>query len=153
MVKLLGGRAASAVMGLFMLAVGSSAAAQDARIALNVPAAVTALDVDTSAPGRSARSRRSDRPAVAATTAVASADGDVVQAQPAQIGHASSSAVDRDAKPPGSTRAAGRSMRWSTSTATGAPLDEQANCLATAVYFEARGESRSRASSRSPGSS
>ena len=38
-------------------------------------------------------------------------------------------------------KAAGRSTRWSTSIATNAPLDEQTNCLATAVYFEARGES------------
>ena len=35
-------------------------------------------------------------------------------------------------------------------TATGAPLDEQTNCLATAVYFEARGESARRPARRCP---
>ena len=50
MVKLMGGRAASAVIGLFMLAIGSSeASAQNLASNLNVPAAVRSLDVDKSA--------------------------------------------------------------------------------------------------------
>ena len=81
MVKFFGGRAAAAIIGLFMLAIGSSAAAQDLA-ALNVPAAVKALDVDSGA--RTLGTAVSVRPAVAATTAVASTNGTVVQAQPAR---------------------------------------------------------------------
>ena len=116
MVKLLGGRAAAAVIGLFMLAVGSSAAAQDTQTASLV------------------------HRAVASTTAVATSLGTVEQAQPAQ-------SVTVKLAPTVATEAAwlykagwplyARVDKFS----AGAPLDEQANCLATAVYFEARGES------------
>ena len=47
MVKLFGGRIASALVGLSVLAMGSSASAQDYS-GLNVPAAVKSLDVDSS---------------------------------------------------------------------------------------------------------
>jgi N-acetylmuramoyl-L-alanine amidase len=113
-VKLLGGRAAAAVIGIFMLAVGSSAAAQD----------VSALAA----------------PAVASTTAVASTDGSVTQAQPAQ-------SVTVKLVPSIATEAAWLfKAGWPLYAlvdkyATNAALDEQTNCLATAVYFEARGES------------
>ena len=89
------------------------------------------------------------RPAVAATTAVDNGHGQVLQTQPAQSVTVKLAPTSRT-RPRGSTRAAGRSTRWSTSIAPATPLDEQANCLATAVYFEARGESRSKASWRSP---
>jgi N-acetylmuramoyl-L-alanine amidase len=113
-VKLLGGRAAAAVIGLFMLAVGSSAAAQD----------VDALAT----------------PAVASTTAVASSNGSVSQDQPAQ-------SVTVKLAPSIATEAAWLfKAGWPLYAlvdkyATNAALDEQTNCLATAVYFEARGES------------
>lgn len=109
MVKLLGGRAAAAVIGLFMLGVSASAAAQDAV------------------------------PATQATATVAS-NGAVAQAQPAQS----------------VTVVLGQSVAQQAAWlykggwplyalvdkfATNAQLDEQTNCLATAVYFEARGES------------
>ncbi len=116
MVKLLGGRAAAAVIGLFMLAVGSSAAAQDTQTASLV------------------------HRAVASTTAVATSLGTVEQAQPAQ-------SVTVKLAPTVATEAAWLyKAGWPLYAlvdkfSAGAPLDEQANCLATAVYFEARGES------------
>ena len=99
-----------------MLAVGSSASAQDVSAASLV------------------------RPAVATTTAVQSSMGTVAQAQPAQ-------AVTVKLAPTVATEAAWLyKAGWPLYAlvdrfSAGAPLDEQANCLATAVYFEARGES------------
>jgi len=142
MMKLLGGRAASAVVGILMLAVGSSATAQD-MTRLNVSAAVKALDVDASAkPLGSATSVASTlaRPAVASTTAVPVGNGNVFQAQPAR-------SVTLQLTPPMATEAAWLYRNgWPLYAlvdryATNAQLDQQTNCLATAVYFEARGES------------
>jgi N-acetylmuramoyl-L-alanine amidase len=121
LVSLLGGRAASAVIGLFMLAVGSSAAAQNVGTVSN--SAVTLM-----------------RPAVATTTAVATSNGSVLQARPAQ-------SVTLNLTSSIATEAAWLyKAGWPLYAlvdkySAGAPLDEQANCLATAVYFEARGES------------
>jgi N-acetylmuramoyl-L-alanine amidase len=99
-----------------MLAVGSSAAAQDTQTASLV------------------------HRAVASTTAVATSLGTVEQAQPAQ-------SVTVKLAPSVATEAAWLyKAGWPLYAlvdkfSVGAPLDEQANCLATAVYFEARGES------------
>jgi hypothetical protein len=102
-VKLLGGRAASAVIGFFMLAIGSSASAQNAS-SLVQPAVMTV----TQAPA--AASVTVKVPTAMATEAAWLYKGCWgLQAL-----------VDK--------------------FATNAPLDEQTNCLATAVYFEARGE-------------
>lgn len=140
----MGSRGASAVMGLLMLAVASSAGAQDLR-ALDVPAAVKALDVDAAAKplGTAAQAVATTvaRPAVAATTAIATVSGAVLQAQPAQ-------AVTL----PLATTSMATEAAWLYKSgwplyalvdkfSAGTPLDEQGNCLATAVYFEARGES------------
>ena len=117
MVKLLGGRVASAVIGLFMLGVGSSAAAQD----VSTPAALV-------------------QPAVATTTAVATTSGNVIQAQPAQsvtVKLAASIATEAAWLYKAGWPLYALVDRY----ATNAPLDEETNCLATAVYFEARGES------------
>jgi len=101
-----------------MLAVGSSAMAQD----VNTPAASLV------------------QPAVATTTAVVNSMGAVAQAQPAQ-------SVTVKLAPSIATEAAWLyKAGWPLYAlvdkySAGAPLDEQANCLATAVYFEARGES------------
>ena len=112
MVSLLGGRAASAVIGLFMLAVGSSAAAQN----------LTPI------------------PAVATTTAVATSNGTVLQAQPAQSVTVNlTSSIANEAA--WLYKAGWPLYALVDKYSAGAPLDEQANCLATAVYFEARGES------------
>jgi N-acetylmuramoyl-L-alanine amidase len=111
-VKLIGGRAAAAIVGLFMLAVSASASAQNATPE-NVPAA---------------------------TTAVATVSGAVMQAQPAQ-------SVTLQLTPAIAKEAAWLYKGgWGLAAlvdkfATSAPLDEETNCLATAVYFEARGES------------
>jgi len=115
-VKLIGGRAASAVIGMFMLAIGSSASAQNLTAASLV------------------------RPAVATTTAVANSLGAVTQAQPAQsvtVKLAASIATEAAWLYKGGWPLYALVDKYS----VGAPLDEQANCLATAVYFEARGES------------
>ena len=137
MIKLLGSRGASAVMGLAMLAVASSAGAQNLP-ALNVPA------VDTTAKplGSAVQSVAQilAKPAVATTTAVATLTGSVVQAQPAR-------AVTVSLTPTVATEAAWLYKNgWPLYAlvdkySAGEPLDEQGNCLATAVYFEARGES------------
>ncbi|HVM22069.1 MAG TPA: cell wall hydrolase [Sphingomicrobium sp.] len=144
MVKLLGGRAASAVIGTFMLAMGSSGAqAQDLKPGLDVASAVKAVEADASAKplgnGISVAATLT-RPAVASTTAVATATGTVLQAQPAQ-------SVTMQLPP--SIAIEGRwlhSAGWPLYAlvdrySVGVPLDEEAHCMAVAVYHEARGES------------
>lgn len=143
MIKLLGSRGMSAVMGLVMLAVGSSAGAQNLP-GLGVSAAVQALDANAAAkPLGSATQSVTQilaKPAVAATTAVATATGTVLQSQPAQ-------AVTLSLTSSVATEAAWLYKNgWPLYAlvdkyASGTALDEQGNCLATAVYFEARGES------------
>jgi len=110
-IRFLGRRVASAVLGVFMLAAGSSASAQS----FSAQAAVS-------------------------TTAVVSQSGAVYQAQPAQ-------AMTLPLKQSIAAEAAWLYRAgWPLYAlvdrySAGAPLDEQGNCLATAVYFEARGES------------
>ncbi|HEX3677218.1 MAG TPA: cell wall hydrolase [Sphingomicrobium sp.] len=149
MIKLFGGRVASALVGLSVLAMGSSASAQSYASAttypkLNVEAAVQALDVDNSAKpfGSSVVNTASTiaRPVVAATTAVANAAGTVFQAQPAQsvtLQFAPSIAIEAAWLYKGGWPLYALVNKFATS----APLDVETNCLATAVYFEARGES------------
>ena len=78
--------------------------------------------------------------AVATTTATANSMGSVVQAQPAQsvtVKLAPSIAAEAAWLYKGGWPLYALVDKFS----VGAPLDEQATCLATAVYFEARGES------------
>ena len=139
MIKFLGSRGASAVMGIFMLAVGSSASAQNYG-ALNVSAAVKALDVNSAARPLGNAASTLARPAVAATTAVATLSGAVLQAQPARSVTVSlSQSIATEAA--WLYRAGWPLYALVDRYGAGAPLDEQGNCLATAVYFEARGES------------
>ncbi len=125
MVKLLGGRGASAVMGAFMLALASSeAGAQDLISASTAGTPAAALV----------------QPAVASTTALATSDGTVLQAQPAAsvtMKLATSVATEAAWLYSGGWPPYALVNRYS----TGAPLDAEGTCLATAVYFEARGES------------
>jgi hypothetical protein len=131
-------------MGIVMLAVGSSAAgAQAMPVNYNLKTAVKALDVDTSAtPLGTVASVASTlaRPAVAATTAIATATGAVFQAQPAR-------SVTLQLPPSFASQAAWLYRGgWPLYAlvdkfATDAQLDPETTCLATAVYFEARGES------------
>ena len=130
-----------------MLAIGSSANAQAAQVApidFNLKSTVSTLDVDSTAKplGAAAAAVASTlaKPVVAATTAIATAAGNVLQAQPAQ-------SVTLQLAPSVASQAAWLYKGgWPLYAlvekfATNAPLDEQTNCLATAVYFEARGES------------
>jgi spore germination cell wall hydrolase CwlJ-like protein len=141
-VNLFGGRIASALVGISVLAMGSSASAQDYS-KLNVASAVKALDVDSSARPLGTPATIAStlvQPAVASTTAVANASGAVFQAQPAQ-------SVTLSLTPTIATEAAWLyKAGWPLYALvqkfeTNAALDEETNCLATAVYFEARGES------------
>jgi spore germination cell wall hydrolase CwlJ-like protein len=126
-----------------MLAGASAAGAQNLP-ELNVHAAVQALDADSATKplGTAARTVASAiaKPAVATTTAVATVTGAVLQAQPAR-------AVTVQLTPSVATEAAWLYKNgWPLYAlvdkySSGAALDEQGNCLATAVYFEARGES------------
>jgi spore germination cell wall hydrolase CwlJ-like protein len=116
-----------------MLAIGSSAAG-----AQSMPASFNLNQVGSAAVTTAATLAR---PAVAATTAVANSVGAVFQAQPAQ-------SVTLQLAPSIATEAAwlyrngwplyALADRYGASVTA---LDEQTNCLATAVYFEARGES------------
>jgi N-acetylmuramoyl-L-alanine amidase len=126
-----------------MLAIGSSGATAQSMPTLSVSAAVKALDVDSAAkpfgPVGSLASTLA-RPAVAATTAVANSVGNVFQSAPAQ-------SVTVKLPTSIATEAAWLYRNgWplyalADRYGANASLDEQTNCLATAVYFEARGES------------
>jgi len=125
----MGGRAASAVIGLFMLAIGSSeASAQNLASNLNVPAAVRSLDVDKSAKALGVATQASLTSAVVSTAQ-----------QPAQTVSASLPA-SINAEAAWLYKAGWPLYALVDKYSAGAPLDEQGNCLATAVYFEARGE-------------
>jgi N-acetylmuramoyl-L-alanine amidase len=142
-IKFLGSRGASAVLGIFMLAAGSSASAQNFD-ALNVSAAVRALDADTSATRLETAAQNVTRllaqPAVAATTAVAMPSGSVLQKQPARSVTVSlTQSIATEAA--WLYRAGWPLYALVDRYKAGGALDEQGNCLATAVYFEARGES------------
>jgi len=102
-VKLLGGRVASAVIGFLMLAIGSSANAQDVASLVQPAVAVTQVAAAPSV-------------TVAVPTAMATQAAWLYRG-----GWPLYALVDK--------------------FATNAQLDQQTNCLATAVYFEARGES------------
>ena len=139
MIKLLGSRGASAVMGMFMLAIGSSGANAQGISGLNVSAAVKSIETDQAARPLGVVTSMVQK-AVATTTAVTLGNGTVLQAQPA-------ASVTLRLTPGVATEAAWlRSAGWPLYAlvdrfAAGSPLDEQANCIATAIYHEARGES------------
>jgi len=144
LIKLLGSRGASAVAGLLMLAVGSSeAAAQTAPVSFDLAKTVNSVSVDQAARPLGAVVNQANalvQKAVATTTAVTLGNGTVLQAQPA-----SSVTV----KLPSSIAAEAvwlHKAGWPLYAlvdrfSAGSPLDEQANCIAVAVYHEARGES------------
>ena len=108
-------------MGAFMLALGSSGAASAQNL--------------TSSNGTTALVQ----PAVASTTALATANGTVLQAQPAaSVTLKLATSVATEAA--WLYRAGWPLYALADRYSAGTPLDEEANCLATAVYFEARGE-------------
>jgi hypothetical protein len=133
-------------MGLLLLALAPSEAGAQNLSALNVPAVVRTIDVDQAARplGTTVAARPTIQPvsgsAMATSAAVVTANGAVLQAQPART-------VTLSLQPDVAREAAWLFRSgWPLYAlvdrySTGADLDEQATCLATAVYFEARGES------------
>ena len=139
MVNLFGGRIASALVGISVLAMGSSASAQDYS-GLNVAAAVKSLDVDASATPLGSSMATLAKPVAAATNAIATATGAVFQAQPAHsvtVSLTPSIASEASWLYKGGWPLYALVQKFETN----APLDTETNCLATAVSFEARGES------------
>jgi hypothetical protein len=143
-IKSLRSRGATAAIGLAVLAAASSASAQSVAAVSATPAAVQAVNFDLSKPLGTATQTVATavaRPAVATTTAISTVTGAVLQAQPAQ------SVTVNLAPQTMATQAAWLFKNgWPLYALVGkfetnAPLDEETNCLATAVYFEARGES------------
>jgi spore germination cell wall hydrolase CwlJ-like protein len=125
-----------------MLGLASSAGAQSLP-AFNVTQTVNALGVDTSAKAlgnaAAATAAALARPAVAATTAVANLSGAILQQQPAQSVTVRLPSLATEAT--WLYKAGWPLYALVDRYSAGTPLDEQASCLATAVYFEARGES------------
>ena len=121
-----------------MLAVSSSGVSAQGLPGLNVPAAVEG-DRRRGRDRELGNAAMLAKPAVAATTAVTLGNGNILQAQPAQSVTLYADACDR--KPRGSTRRGWPLYALVDRFGVGAALDEEANCLAVAVYYEARGES------------
>jgi N-acetylmuramoyl-L-alanine amidase len=145
-IKLLGGRGASAVMGLFMMALGSSEATAQSMAALNVPAAVRALDIDASAKPFGTTAAAAQPAAqninaiLPAQNSVTLSNGAVVPAQPARsVTVQLPPTIDREAA--WLYKSGWPLYALVDKYSTGAPLSDEATCVATAVYFEARGES------------
>jgi N-acetylmuramoyl-L-alanine amidase len=137
----IGGRIASALVGISVLAMASSASAQDYS-KLDVAAAVKAVALTSSDTLTNSGSLASAmaRPAVASTTAIATPTGAVFQPQPAQsVTLQLSPSIAKEAAwlYQGGWPLYALVSKFETSSA----LDAETNCLATAVYFEARGES------------
>ena len=136
MVKLLGGRNASAIIGFCMLAIGSSGANAQNLSGLNVSAAVKAVEAGQPATPTAAATQA----VAAATVAVATASGAVIQAQPARtVSVLLGASIEQEA--PWLYRNGWPLYALADRYANEAALDEQANCIAVAVYHEARGES------------
>jgi len=141
---LLGSRGASAVAGLFMLALGSSeASAQAAPVSFDLAKTINSVSINQAAKPLGAvvgQAATMVRNAVASTTAVTLGNGTVVQGQPARSVTVSlPSAIAAEAA--WLHRAGWPLYALVDKYSAGSTLDEQTNCLATAVYFEARGES------------
>jgi N-acetylmuramoyl-L-alanine amidase len=136
-IRFFGNRGASAVAGFMtLLAVASAAPAQTVSSALTSPPAVQAGRVDSA---QQALGRVVQAVAAPVTKAVASVTGSAVQTRPAA------------AAAFGSAPQIAREAAWLHKNgwplyalvdrySAGAPLDQEANCIAVAVYHEARGE-------------
>lgn len=139
MLNVMGRRALGAVLGTMMLASGSASAAAQTNTAWDVTAAVKSLDTDTSA--------RPFGTPIATTAAAKTAVASAATAMSNAIRTVRSSFLPAPAAASVATEAAWlRSGGWGLDAlvnrfSAGAPLDEQAHCIAVAVYHEARGES------------
>jgi hypothetical protein len=148
--KLVSGRVASALAGLLLFAGSTAAAAEDLSALGNVSAAVKALDsgpaamihqavVTTSAPSTSLDSIVALPSSTGGPTdALLGAPAPKPVVKPAVLAKVSTS-IEREAA--WLYKAGWPLYALVDKYSAGAPLDEQGNCLATAVYFEARGES------------
>ncbi|MBA2635400.1 MAG: cell wall hydrolase [Sphingomonas sp.] len=145
MIKLLGSRGASAVMGFFMLTLASAAPAQTTQPTTqpSIAAAIEAASVDSSA-------KPLGTAASPVVIGVRNAVTSVASAVSTAVGNVlGTMTVKPTAKPDIAKEAAWlHSNGWGLYAlvdryaASGGPaLDEQANCIAVAVYHEARGES------------
>lgn len=137
--KFFGGRIAAAVLGLFALGLASGAAAESLP-AWNVSAAVKAVAADTNSAligTPAARSTLIVQPAVIHTTTIQPTVAHVTTAPSFSAKLATSIATEAAWLYKGGWPLYALVGKYS----AGAALDEQSNCLATAVYFEARGES------------
>src|SRR5687767_5993723 len=148
-------------MGFFMLALASSEAPAQTVVApasLNVSAAVKSVEIDSTAKPLGTRAVASNAAQTAAQPTVKSAVPSLAQAMlPIQQAVATVTGTVLQAQPARSVSMAlapaiAREAAWLYSAGwplyalvdrygAGAPLDEQANCMAVAVYHEARGES------------
>jgi N-acetylmuramoyl-L-alanine amidase len=132
--KFLGGRALSAAAGLFLFAASNQAMA--------APVSAGLVDASAKPFGILAPAARSAVSAIntVATAAVSTVTGSVLQARPAtsvSVNLTQSVAIEAAWLQRNGWPLYALVDRYS----TGAPLDEEANCIAVAVYHEARGES------------
>ena len=154
LIRLLGSRGASAVMGLLMLALASSGASAQAvgaqtASAFDVKAAVRATDLgarsnattaQAATPAASTAAAALSRAVVPMQQAVAAVTGTVMQALPARsVSLSLAPTIAREAA--WLFRGGWPLYALVDRYSAGAPLDEQANCIAVAIYHEARGES------------
>ena len=166
LIRLLGNRGASAVMGFFMLALASSEAPAQ-TVAVNAAETVPAFDIKAAvkqalpaaatpsvatAPSVAPQQRAtvtalySTKPAASLTVALPPASATAVLANGTRVSAVPAASVSAAA--PAIAREAAWLYRngWPLYAlvdryGAGAPLDEQANCIAVAIYHEARGES------------
>lgn len=131
MIKFLGNRGASAVMGMFMLATANAAPAQ--TLAMAQPAALASA---FRSPAVDGLVRGTDATVyVGGRTATAAASPALATAQAVAATAAAATAL------PGLTRQPLTLDALVDAYSVGSMLDSEAGCIATAVYFEARGES------------
>jgi N-acetylmuramoyl-L-alanine amidase len=132
-------------MGFFMLALGSSEASAQSMAALNVPGVVRALEVDQSA--RPFGASAAVQPTAQNVTAILSpqnsvtlSNGAVIPAQPARsVTVQLPPSIDKEAA--WLYKSGWPLYALVNKYSTGTPLSDEATCIATAVYFEARSES------------
>jgi spore germination cell wall hydrolase CwlJ-like protein len=142
MIQLLGNRGASAVTGFFMLALASSEAAAAPAATNAALASIPTVQATTAYETVVATPTVAAKPAATLTvaTAVETVSGTVVQTQPAQS--VTVTLAPEIAKEANWLHKNGWPLYALVDRyRVGAPLDEQANCVAVAVYHEARGES------------
>jgi hypothetical protein len=135
--KFLGGRALSAVAGLFVVAMSNQVAAAPLQGTSANVVDTNARPLGILAPAMQAAAKTLN---TVATATVSTITGGVLQARPA-------ASISMALTPSIATEAAWLQQNgWPLYAlvdrySAGAPLDEEANCIAVAVYHEARGES------------